>query len=162
MKKISIYEKENLLDRAWFDSSNVLYGECQDKKNDYKTVKIVFKNGAQYLYLGVNVNDWLMFREAESQGKALNSYISKKDPVTKKPIYEYRRLEDIDVNEIESEYQKVINAQEKPIEIDKEGFYDLAKNVIKDDELVSFYDKIEKYAIANKKNIIIKIKYQNE
>ena len=96
MKKINIYDKDKKTDKAWFDSSNILYGECKDNENEFKTVKIVFKNGSQYIYYDVNVNDWIKFRESTSQGKAINQYISKKDPSTKKAIYEYRRLEDID------------------------------------------------------------------
>jgi hypothetical protein len=105
MKIKSIYDEEKCIDRAWFDSSSIIYAECIDKKDTLKTVTIVFKSGRTYLYNGVNVNDWLMFREAKSQGKALNQYIAKKNPLTKEPIYQYKRLEDSDV----SIYEKQIN-----------------------------------------------------
>ena len=43
MKKYSVYDDEKKLDRAWFDSTNAIYGECQDNPNELKTVKIDFK-----------------------------------------------------------------------------------------------------------------------
>ena len=98
MKKYSIYDEEKKLDRAWFDSTNAIYGECQDNPNDLKTVKIVFKNG---------VNNWLLFRESESQGSALYKYFACKDKRTKKPLYETRKIEDADLIKIQNEYQRL-------------------------------------------------------
>lgn len=74
-KIISAYA--NNVDKCWYDSSNVVYSECIDKLNDLKEVKVVFKNGSEYTYKEVPVQDYLMFREAPSQGKALNSIIKK-------------------------------------------------------------------------------------
>lgn len=107
MKKYSIYDEEKKLDRAWFDSTNAIYGECQDNPNDLKTVKIVFKNGAQYIYEGTPVNNWLLFRESESQGSALYKYFACKDKRTKKPLYETRKIEDADLIKIQNEYQRL-------------------------------------------------------
>jgi len=42
-KIISKYEND--LDKCWFESSNVLYSECDDKNNQLKTVRITFKDG---------------------------------------------------------------------------------------------------------------------
>jgi stage III sporulation protein AG len=39
---------DNVKDKAWFDSSNVVYGECDESDTQYKTVRIVFKNGSTY------------------------------------------------------------------------------------------------------------------
>ena len=68
----------NDVDHTWYDSSNIKYSECIDKENSLKTLKVVFNNGSQYEYRGVDVNDYLMFREDMSQGKALCKYIKSK------------------------------------------------------------------------------------
>lgn len=74
-KIISSYSND--IDKCWYDSSNVVYSECLDHDNALKEVKVVFKNGSEYTYLDVPVQDYLMFREAPSQGKALNAIIKK-------------------------------------------------------------------------------------
>lgn len=95
MSKIfSVYS--NNVDRVWYQSSNVKYSECVDKNGELKTLRVVFNNGAQYEYAGVDVNQYLMFREDLSQGKALNKYIKGNE-------YEYTKLEDADLDAIESE-----------------------------------------------------------
>ena len=99
MIKFNYYNQEKELDRAWFDSSNVLYGECDDSSSTQeKTVTLVFKGGLQYLYEGVNIGDWIDFKNSQSQGKALNEIFKAKG-------YEYRKLEDKrDIGELEDEY----------------------------------------------------------
>lgn len=82
-KIIAIYS--NNVDKAWYESSNVVYSECIDKKNELKEVNVVFKNGTEYTYFDVAVQDYLMFREDASQGKALNKFIKK---------YEYAKHEE--------------------------------------------------------------------
>lgn len=99
-----INKYENNLDKAWFDSSNVLYAECDDKDNQLKEVKIVFKNGGTYLYKEVKVQDWLMFRDASSNGKAFFKYLKN---------YEYEKLENSDVDEIKNNLQELINEELK-------------------------------------------------
>ena len=90
MSKIfNIYDKS--IDRTWYDSSNVLYSECDDVTNDLKTVRVVFKNGRTYEYKDVNVHDYLLFREDSSQGQALNKYIKK---------YETSRIDDTDLGKL--------------------------------------------------------------
>ena len=84
------------LDRYWFDSSNVKYCECIDKEGEKKTLRVVFNNGSQYEYTGVDVSQYLLFREDASQGKALNKYI-------KGNKYEFKKLDNVDVQEINDE-----------------------------------------------------------
>lgn len=84
------------VDRTWYNSSNVKYSECDDLDNELKTLRVVFNNGAQYQYKGVNVNQFLLFREDVSQGKALNKYI-------KDNGYEYERIGDADISAIDEE-----------------------------------------------------------
>lgn len=80
---------ENKLERAWYDSSNIVYSECDDIENELKVVRITFKDGRTYRYEGVDVNDYLMFRESFSQGKGFNKYLKKYDGV---------KIDSLDVN----------------------------------------------------------------
>ena len=95
MSKIFGYYKEDEngvgLDRYWFDSSNVKYCECVDKEGEKKTLRVVFNNGSQYEYTGIDVGHYLLFREDASQGKALNKFI-------KGNKYEFRKLDDRDLS----------------------------------------------------------------
>ena len=86
----------NDVDRTWYQSSNIKYSECIDKDNDLKTLKVVFNNGTQYEYKKVDVRDYLLFRDAASQGKALNEYIKPKG-------YEYEKLENADLATLDDE-----------------------------------------------------------
>lgn len=81
----------NSRDYTWYDSSNVIYSECIDTNQAFKTVKLVFKGGRQYIYHNVDPTDYLMFRNAESNGKAFSTYIKK---------YECQRLPDISIEEL--------------------------------------------------------------
>lgn len=100
------YNEEKRLDRAWYNSSNILYSECDDNLNELKTLRVTFKNGATYQYSEVDVNDYLMFMYGGldgSNGKALNKYI--------KPKCKYERLSDKNVNEINEEMEKLLKEQ---------------------------------------------------
>lgn len=95
MSKIfSVYS--NNIDKVWYQSSNIKYSECIDKEGELKKLKVVFNNGTQYQYNDVDVNQYLLFREDASQGKALNKYI-------KGNGYEYTKLEDANMEGIENE-----------------------------------------------------------
>ena len=86
----------NDTDKTWYQSSNIRYSECIDHDNELKTLKVVFNNGTQYQYNKVDVRDFLLFRDASSQGKALNEYIKSKG-------YEYEKLENADLAALDSE-----------------------------------------------------------
>lgn len=94
---------ENSIDRAWYDSSNILYSECDDIDDSLKTLRITFKNGRTYKYSDVNVNDYLLFRESSSQGSCFNRLIKG---------YKTERIEDKDVNLIQEELEKL---KEEPL-----------------------------------------------
>lgn len=96
MSKIFNYYSKDI-DKCWYNSSNIKYSECIDKDGELKTVKIVFANGTQYQYNKVNVQDYLLFRENTSQGKALNKFIKSKG-------YEYEKLENADIDKINEEF----------------------------------------------------------
>lgn len=86
----------NDVDVTWYQSSNIKYSKCIDHDNTLKTVDVVFNNGTQYRYKNVNVQDYLMFRDDPSQGKALNKFIKGKN-------YEYEKLENADLAALDSE-----------------------------------------------------------
>lgn len=95
MSKIfNVYSND--VDRTWYQSSNIKFSECIDHDNELKTLKVVFNNGTQYRYDKVDVRDYLLFRDAESQGKALNQYIKPKG-------YAYIRLENADLAILDGE-----------------------------------------------------------
>lgn len=93
-KILNYYNNKTHIDKVWYDSSNVLYSECDDIENDYKNVRITFNNGSTYEYKQVNVNDYMMFREDISQGKAINKFIKK---------YECEKLENKNIENINEE-----------------------------------------------------------
>ena len=86
----------NDTDKTWYQSSNIRYSECIDHDNELKTLKVVFNNGTQYQYKKVDVQNYLLFRDASSQGKALNEYIKPKG-------YEYEKMENADMQSLEDE-----------------------------------------------------------
>lgn len=120
------YNQETKIDRAWYSSSNIVYSECIDHENDFKTLKVVFKNGACYEYYKVSVQDYLMFMHGGldgSNGKALNSFI-------KKNKYEYKRIEDKDLNLLNEELNILLNEKKE-------------KMMLKQNEEVTNEEKVE-------------------
>ena len=95
---------DNDLDKTWFDSSNILYAECDDKTNQLKIVRITFKDGSTYQYKDVNVTDYLMFREAASNGKAFFKYIKK---------YECEKMDKKSVESLQEELSTLLNENNK-------------------------------------------------
>lgn len=101
------FDKEKKLDRVWYDSSNIIYSECEDN-NDLKTLKVVFKKGLTYLYKKVDTNDYVMFVHGGldgSNGKALNQFI--------KPKCEYERIEDTDLVALNEELERMKSIEEE-------------------------------------------------
>lgn len=95
MSKIFGYYS-NDVDRFWYDSSNVKYSECIDHDNAKKTLYVLFNNGKLYKYTDVNVQDYLLFREDASQGKALNKYIKARG-------YSFECISEINVEKVNEE-----------------------------------------------------------
>ena len=98
------YDNDKKIDIAWYDSSNIVYSECDDNLDDYKTLRVVFKNGSRYEYKNVSVQDYLMFMRGGldgSNGKALNKFI-------KENKYEYEKLESVDVSKLKEEMELII------------------------------------------------------
>jgi hypothetical protein len=67
-------EKNNII-KAIYDSSNICASTYDKNSND---LIIIFKNGGQYRYMGVNSLDYSSFELAESNGKVFNDNIKKK------------------------------------------------------------------------------------
>lgn len=88
------YDKEERIDRIWYSSSNILYSECDDKLDDFKELRITFKNGETYAYKKVDVNDYVLFAHGgidASNGKAFWKIIRPKyeaEKIGKKTIEE--------------------------------------------------------------------------
>lgn len=129
---------DNVKDKAWFDSSNVVYGECDESDTQYKTVRIVFKNGSTYQYDKVLVADWVSFKFADSQGKALIEHF-------KKAGYEYKRIDDANLDELNSELERKL-------------LYDFVLKINKPTETLILFDNkndVNKYEMACPDEIII-------
>lgn len=94
MKIFNFYSND--VDRTWYQSSNIKYSECIDHDNDLKTLIVVFNNGTQYRYEKVDVRDYLLFKNDESQGRALNQYIKTKG-------YAFEKMENADLATLDGE-----------------------------------------------------------
>lgn len=108
------YDKEQRLDRVWYESSSIVYSECEDIKDDFKILRVVFKNGGHYEYKGVDVNDYVMFVHGGldgSNGKALNTFIKKK--------CEYTKLENANLEEINLLLESYQNKEKSIVETNK-------------------------------------------
>ena len=97
----AIYNKySDNKDHVWYDSSNVVYSVCYDTYTDRKTLKVVFKEGRTYLYKDIEVKDYILFKNAESSGNALNKFIIKKykgvriEDTTKEELDELKKIFD--------------------------------------------------------------------
>lgn len=104
---ISKYNEKDLIDECWYDSSNIYYSKCYDKKDDYKDLEVTFKDGRTYKYLKLSVIDYLFFKNGgldNSQGKALNTFIKK---------YQFEKSEKVDITSLENE--KKILLEERDI-----------------------------------------------
>lgn len=91
------YYIDNKVDKAWFDSSNVFYAECDESDTEFKTVRVTFKNGTVYRYDNVLVYDWTKFKNGESQGKLLNE-------IFKKGGYKYEKIGSVNIDDLKEEY----------------------------------------------------------
>ena len=91
------YDKDEKVDRIWYSSSNILYSECDDKTDDFKELRITFKNGETYAYKKVDVNDYVLFAHGgidASNGKAFWKII--------RPKYEAEKIGKRTAEEINS------------------------------------------------------------
>lgn len=93
------YLEKERIQKVWYDSSMIVYSEM--KENELENIgdlTITFKNGSTYVYMDVSFEDYLVFIGGgtdASQGKTLNKVIKGK--------YDYKRIEDRDVQELLTE-----------------------------------------------------------
>lgn len=86
------YDKETLIDECWYDSSDVYYSKCYDKKDDYKDLEVTFKDGRTYKYYNLIIQDYLLFKNGgldNSHGKAFNKFIKK---------YKFEKINNVDID----------------------------------------------------------------
>lgn len=119
---------------AYYNSSNIL-SSIYNTNN--KTLEVVFKRGARYLYEGVDNVDYMRFELADSQGKVLDSHI-KKYTFTKLDAIEPKKLEE-DVDkfkelEIQNLVTGVIDRLLTIISISDEHSPDTLNRIIKECE----------------------------
>lgn len=112
------YDEEKRIDHAWYESSNILYSECVDNENDFKTLYVVFKHkdgsNETYRYDNVHVADYLRFRNSDSQGKALNMFIKSRKNFDGSVKYPYEKQEKtIYTEELEKELNEFLLEEEK-------------------------------------------------
>lgn len=108
----SYYDQENYTDKVWYNSSNVVYSEfIENSEKNEGDLYVTFKNGATYKYKNVALTpDYLMFKNGGldgSQGKALNTFIKKK--------YEFEKVEDKNLNQLEQNKNKYILLEREKI-----------------------------------------------
>ena len=125
----------NDVDKVWYDSSNVLYSECDDITDGLKVLRATFKNGRTYQYYDVNVHDYLLFRENASQGVALNKFIKQ---------YRCERIDDLNVDDIQSELEK-LNASESLKT--KNDLFEKLDNIY--ESIISVRENLKNYDLSN-------------
>lgn len=106
-------------DHTWYDSSNVLYSMCYDNSGSEKVLKMVFKQGRTYIYKGVDVNDYIAFKTADSNGKAFSQYIRKYDAI---------RIQDTDLEKLEALKNDFMNEKQKTDEVFSNFAYHISYN----------------------------------
>ena len=125
----------NDVDKVWYDSSNVLYSECDDITDGLKVLRVTFKNGRTYQYYDVNVHDYVLFRENASQGVALNKFIKQ---------YRCERIDDLNVDDIQSELEK-LNASESLKT--KNDLFEKLDNIY--ESIISVRENLKNYDLNN-------------
>jgi len=84
------YDKEKLVQEAWYNSSMIAYTMMVEDKDENKgDLFVTYKNGSTYKYKDVSFGDYVLLLCGGtdiSQGKTMNKVI--------KPKYKYERVED--------------------------------------------------------------------
>lgn len=135
-------------DYTWYNSSNIIFSKCYDNNIDTKTLKLVFKNGRTYVYKDVNVADYVNFKNAQSNGEAVNKYIIKK--------YQGVRISDTDIEQLNN-LRKTFTDEET--EVDNTQFSNLVYHLdmcektgefnLKLNDKVIFYGIEDNFSILN-------------
>ena len=103
---MKIYSKyENSQEFCWYDSTNVMFSKFYDNQGSSNVLKVIFKQGQTYLYKDVDANDYVMFRDADSNGSAFSKYIIKK--------YSPTRIQDTDMGKLDKMKEKFISENQE-------------------------------------------------
>jgi len=105
---VNKYDEEKRIDFCWYDSSNLVYSELLDKKDELKELTVVFKGGRQYKYFDVSVQDALFF----SRGGLKGSVGTEFDQRIVKKGYKFEKLENADLSLIEFKKQQILEERE--------------------------------------------------
>lgn len=154
-----IYDEEKHEERAWFDSSMVIYTRMvEDPYENKGNLYITYKGGSTYLYKDVSYQDYLVFIAGGtngSHGKTINKII--------KGSYEFEKLEPLSVEIIEEEKKRTIEELEKIKEEQENSpkyhwdtIYTKLKKLIEymDEINTSVEDKIEMEHVESVQNYI--------
>ena len=102
------YDARTRTQKVWYDSSMFCYTKMvEDEFENKGDLTVVFKNGATYVYKDVRLEDYVLLVAGGtdgSNGKTLNKLI--------KPKYDYERIDDTDLNELEKELE-LLSSQEQ-------------------------------------------------
>ena len=138
----SFYNENTRTDKAWFDSSNIVYSEfIEDPNKNEGDLYVTFKNGATYKYKKVQITpDYVMFKHGGlegSHGKALNAHI--------KPKYEFEKVDNRDVDKLLQERMEYAVAH--AIEIKNKTYFISGHRNITEEEFIKY--KIAIQAVLN-------------
>lgn len=95
MNLFNYLDEANSSEYIWYKSDNIHSSVAIAQGDGTVNLKIVFNNGATYLYYKVDSIDYTQMKMAESTGKAFNLFIAKK--VDGKAKYDYKRIGDSDI-----------------------------------------------------------------
>ena len=101
---VNKYNKEKQIFYTFYESSNILYSELIEKKDELKDLIVVFKGGRCYKYFDVHVQDGLYFSygfKNNSIGESFNNVIIKKG-------YKFEKLENADLTKLEEFKQQLL------------------------------------------------------
>jgi len=134
----SFYNQDTRTEKAWFESSNILYSEfVEDEFKNEGDLYVTFKGGATYKYKKVQIApDYLMFKHGGlegSHGKALNVHI--------KPKYEFEKVESRDTAELLRERSECIELKNK--ERRDKTYFVSGHRSITDEEFIKYKTAIE-------------------
>lgn len=102
---ISKYNEQDRIEKSFYDSSNLIYSELKDNKDDFKDLKVVFSDGRVYVYNKISSINYVLFKNALSQGKALFKYIATKE-------CSYQKLDNVNVGLLEEEKKLLLEERD--------------------------------------------------
>lgn len=134
----SFYNENTRTDKAWFDSSNIVYSEfVEDPNKNEGDLYVTFKNGATYKYKNVQITpDYVMFKHGGlegSHGKALNAHI--------KPKYEFEKVDNRDVDKLLEERMEYAVAH--AIEVKNKTYFISGHRNITEEEFITYKTAIQ-------------------